>query len=87
MQSNHQLANEKLQMFTTLLKITQTDQLLHQYGLRDLKELSAQGALLVIKLFTDVPVSKQQPGESGPLQSGYSDNLVDNFSPRIILRY
>ncbi|XP_064403489.1 kinetochore-associated protein 1-like isoform X2 [Halichondria panicea] len=60
-ESNYQLANEKLQMFTTLLKITQTDQLLHQYGLGDLKELSAQGALLVIKLFTDVPVSKQQP--------------------------
>ncbi len=67
MQSNYQLANEKLQMFTTLLKITQTDQLLHQYGLGDLKELSAQGALLVIKLFTDVPVSKQQPGERGLL--------------------
>lgn len=56
-------AHEQLLMFSKLLRITQTDQLLHQYDLMNLQEFSNQGATLIIKLFTDVPVSKKRPGK------------------------
>ena len=52
------LANEKHQMFTKLLRVTQTDQLLHQHKLDDFLELSVQGASLIMKLYTDIPVDK-----------------------------
>lgn len=52
-------------MFTKLLRITQTDQLLRLYKLDqpDFLKISNQGATLIMQLYTEVPVSKRQPSK------------------------
>ena len=64
-QAERRTAEEKVGRFSKLLKITQTDQLLKQYHLDqpDYLELSVQGALLIITLYTDLPASKKHPSE------------------------
>ena len=47
-------------MFQKLLKITQTECLLATHGLKvaEYMQLSNQGALLIIKLYTELPIKK-----------------------------
>lgn len=65
LQAESRTAEEKVGMFSNLLKITQTDQLLKNYHL-DLPgylELSVQGASLIMTLYKELPVSTKQPSE------------------------
>ncbi len=56
-------AGEKLLMFSKILRITKTDLLLQQYDLSELQDLSKLGATLIIKLYTDIPMSEKLPSE------------------------